>query len=519
MTLSVALHLGCQSCDQRNAAASRVVPATSTATLVVPRIDTMRESLVTFLAGIEGASGLLDLVRERYGVDLISRDGLARSGLNPAGQLVLFGTNHGAGLAVDVGDEDAFRQLVEGRLLRVAGAVRLGQLETWPRLAGPSGPDPAWRIAWGVTQDGIGLLVLAHEGVDPRTEWKTLAATQPDHGANALATLTPPDNNTPAFWVVGKGAVSPPASLGFAGAYLEPVLEGITQWQATGEVSTNRMRLELEGQWAGEGTLPTATFRPEGKPANFGALFPKATTLLLRLRGDLSALRAMPSFIRDRLIPRRFPSLDGLPLPSPKDALELLTGDVAIAWMGIDEDVTVNQLMKRRHRGPAALQLLHMALALQVRDRERARQLMAEMKHAAERDAQWQTGEIHSGGWQGISFVKKARSYSVLLKQDVLVLVSGAGEVARFLAVAEGRAATLQSFIENAQGTDVPDAAVLSQDPPALGTFTSFSRVTRELADKGLPPYFLKMLNNVHAVSTALKVNDKTVTLTLDLVL
>lgn len=509
------LHGACGGCESAGGDATRVLPETTRAALIVPAVGQLREQLVTFLAGVEGTQGVLDLVRERYGVDLSSVEGLRAAGVDPAAPLAIFQVDDAVAVALGVASEERFLELVRTRVTRFGGADAYASGDVF--VAVPPGDAPAWRAAWGVTDDHIGLVVGTLGDKDPALVWQNLADTSGGFLATDTAKLArEAAGPKAAFWFAGNGALQAPEALGFAGAYLTPTLRGLTQWHAHGQVEASRLALRIGGLWPGEGSLPSGTFSPQSPPAAFAEVFPKASTVLLRTRVDLSGLASLPSFLRDRFIPKRFPRFDDLPLPAPADLLNLVTGDICIALMGVDEDATVSTLMNRQQRGAAALQLLHVALAFQVGQPEAAQALLVKMRTAADASNVWTVADIKGGGWSGVTFVRDGRTYSALLKGDVLVFVTGAGEVQRFLDVGEGRATALTSYLE---ADPSPATAVLTNAPPALGAFVTFSRITRELADKGVPPYFLKMINDIHAIGFALSVSERRVDIALDVTL
>ena len=82
-------------CAGRGGDGSRWVPESSTASVVAPSLEAVRGQLTTLLAGIEGASGVLDLLEARVGLDLRTREGLEASGVDPLASLSVSGTRSG----------------------------------------------------------------------------------------------------------------------------------------------------------------------------------------------------------------------------------------------------------------------------------------------------------------------------------------------------------------------------------------------------------------------------------------
>jgi hypothetical protein len=114
----------------------------------------------------------------------------------------------------------------------------------------------------------------------------------------------------------------------------------------------------------------------------------------------------------------------------------------------------------------------------------------------------YQVGPVALEGWQGLSArrTQPRETWTVLGREDLLLVISGDGEVERLRAVAEGRALPL---IEEG----------VTMDASTLVMKASFSRLTRELADKGVPPYFLELLSDLDGLGLSLEIEEKRLTL------
>lgn len=483
---------------------------------MIPEAERLRGSVQSFLAGIRGTGGFLDLIKERYGVDLGSREGLETAGIDPDAGVALFRAGDAAVLAIGVSDREAFDRLLVRRA-QLGGGADVSPVEGTPPLKvatprmkkGAVGPPP-WKLVWGVTDDRVGLMVATEGSGDPVARWRELAG-----GADASFTTTPraqrAQEETPegtVLWGAGKASVTAPEELGMLASLMNPYLSGLDDWTGHLHLSESAVGLRLRGLYTGEGTLPARLFaESSSKRTPFAELWPKSSTLFVRFRLDLEPVRAMPGFIRDRVLPKRLPRIDGLHLPPTEDVVEGLTGEMAVGLMGLDREVTLASMLKPKQKLSTLLQLFHLAIAVRVEDPAAVLSGIESLAVGLDQEA-WATAPVNGGGWRGMSFVKfKTRHYAAIIKGDVLVLLTGAGEVARFVDVGKGEAINLASMGSAGGGEASADRALgLVEGAPTLGAFVAFTRITRELSDKGVPPYFLKIINDIRSVSASLDV-------------
>ncbi len=512
-------------CDGRGGDALSLVPAESRAVVVIPRSESLRQRLVAFLAGVEGASGLIELIDARFGVDLSTEDGLRRVGLDPSGGLVVF--EHAGALAVGVSVVSAqrFAALVANRAEKGAGAT-VRRVEDPSGLAGvadgpPEGAGvdaaPLWRLAFGSARDGLGLAVLTRGEADPEAAWRALASGAGGFAASApAATAKSALGDAAGAYAVVRGAPPVPDGLGTAGAFVKPVLSKLSLWTGAAALTDDRLSLHAHGAWEGDGELPAGWLVAPDAPAPLADVFPKALTAFARLRFDAARVRGLPGFLRNAVIPSVFPGAVGARLPTPPELLDLATGELAIAVLGLDPDTSVEQMVQAARRPEAFLQQLHSAAGLRVRDAAAAKALLDRGADGLRADG-FAVDAVARGGYTGYSVRRdkpQREVWSLLLRGDALVLLTGEGEAERFLDVADGRGVNVATAAQETLG-----AGLLAGDGPSLGLLVTFPRVTRELAEKGLPPYFLKLINDIRAVGVSLGVRGDGVDLGLEVTL
>ncbi|MEZ4265822.1 MAG: hypothetical protein R3F39_05550 [Myxococcota bacterium] len=512
-------------CDGQGGDALSVVPADSRAVVVFERIEPLRQRLVAFLAGVEGASGLVELVDARFGVDLSTADGLRQVGLDPDGGLVFFEREGAVALAASVVSATRFADLVANRAEKAAGAS-VRRVEDAAGLAGiadgpPAGvakdAGPAWRLAFGAARDGIGLVVITDGESDTESAWRAIAAGSGDFAVSApAATAKGALADGAGAYAVVRGAPPIPDGLGTAGAFVKPVLSKLSLWTGALTLTDDRLSLRVHGAWEGEGELPAGWLVAPDSPLPLADIFPKALTAFARVRFDAGRVRGLPGFLRNAVIPSVFPGAVGARLPTPPELLDLATGELAVAVLGLDPDTSVEQMVQAARRPETFLQQLHSAAGLRVRDPAAAKALLDRAAEGLREDG-FAVDPIARAGFAGygVRRDKPAREvWSLLLKGDALVMLSGEGEAERFLDVADGRGVNVATAAAETLGPQL-----LAADGPSVGLLTTFPRVTRELADKGLPPYFLKLINDIRALGISLGVRGDGVDLGLEVTL
>jgi hypothetical protein len=513
-------------CSSQGGDPLRVVPEEAPLVVVAPELHGLRRPLVAFLAGIQGASGFLDLIEARWGIDLTAAAGLDEAGIDAERPAALFQDGSAVSLAVGVSDPARFVELVALRA-ETLGAKAEEQGGVWMASAAaePERGSSGWEMAFGVTEDRIGLLRVAFApDADPANRWTTAAARHGNlRGSPRETEAAALGEAAPVLWASHLGGLPVPASAGTAAQLIKPWLAGLDRWSVQVGLTEADLAVRARAIWSGEGELPSAWLSPATEPAPFAQVFPKTTTMLVRGRLDAARVRGLASFVRDALLPDRFPDLDGLPLPSPAAVLDAMTGDVAVAILGVDADVSVTDLTNPKSYGPtsygpkshermaAALQLVHTALAIGTRDPKAASALVETLAQQTAAMEGFAVAAIDRGGYRGYAIARGRHTYAVLVKDSVLLFMTGAGEVERFLAVGEGQGSPLATAAE-----DPGARAALGLEPSALGAFATLTRITRELAEKGIPPYFLKILNDIRSLSGFVQVQPRQLDLSLD---
>lgn len=499
--------------------ALRAIPADVRVAAVAPSLANLQVRAAGFIGSIEGAGGALDLLADRYGFDLRTAEGPEPLGLDVERGVAVF-ERQGAFVAVASVDEpERFLRAVHDRLAKGAGAkVAAGQPADGADLQRGAAwvmDGDGWRAALGVTLDRVGVLVVAPPAIDVVGAWNAVAAVPA--GAGFMAS----DKARAARATIGEGAVvylaledllpDAPSGLGLVRGVAQSMIDALPLFTGGLAVSDDALSLKLAADHVGDGALPVSWVTAPGTPEALARAFPKTTTAFVRFRVALANVRALPGFLRESVLPDRLPGLEALPIPSVSDLIDLLEGDVAVGLLGLDAGANLGQLAFLPRHPERALTLFHAALAAKMRDPAATRRAFAGIASQLETSG-WAVAPIVSNGpdgkpgpagYAGWSFAKEQARYAVLLDDQIVVFVIGAGEVAELVAVKEGRALSLASYADG--GSDTVKAALGQGDrpPTPFGLALGPLRLLRELQARGLPPYFLKIINDVRLLSAS----------------
>ncbi|MDP6946389.1 MAG: hypothetical protein QF464_19730, partial [Myxococcota bacterium] len=346
------------------------------------------------------------------------------------------------------------------------------------------------------------------------TAWRALVARDRDTTDEVMKRARAALGEDRGAWITLRGAPTVPASwgLGPAAVLFAPVLGGLTTWEGTWRIAPERLNVTMEGTWTLETPMAADWFAPAGELVPLAAALPKSQTVSLRGRLNLDKLQGIPDFLRTRILPERLPGMLGRLLPKIEPLLTLLQGDFAVTLLGLDAGATVDHALRAEGQVGTLSQLVHTAWLVGISDPAAARTALQAASDEM-RGMGWTVSPIERAGWSGVVFKKagSAATWSVILREHVLAVISGQGEVERFLAVTEGRAISLA---ESAHG-EVATAAA-SSPQVALGLSAGFRRITRELGAKGLPPFFLRMINDLRAISATVSCRPDGATIALE---
>jgi hypothetical protein len=327
-------------------------------------------------------------------------------------------------------------------------------------------------------------------------------------------------------WFVTNGqTVEAPAGFGVVRGFVTRAVAGLQDWQGGIGLSGDRLQLHVASTVTPDGddarTLPIEWLGTDPKGSVFAEVFPKTTPIFVRGRFATSKIRTLPGILRDNLLPKRIPGTAGLPLPPVSEIIDFVDEDFAVALLGFDDAATVQSLAALARRRGNVYRQLHLALAATVRDEGKAIEAFTKVGTGLA-GAGWTVARVDEGGFQGLTFVRAQTTYSVLVGKGVVVFLTGAGEVGPFLATASGRALPLRAHAEGEPTAKralglAPTEGDSSKDKTVVGATTSFTRLTRALADKGVPPYFLKIINDIRITTIALGASETEVTFDLEI--
>ncbi len=523
----------------------RLIPATADFALIFPPMESLRVPLMRFADGVEGAAGILEYLTRRFGVDLRDDNGFARAGLDPRAPLALFLDDDILYLAAGVWDRDALEENLAERLRLLGYGDPAGVIFDAP-------PDlerahqRALRVLRGRSDASLAPVVYAvHErrlllarAIDERTAeqvglavGKRLAA-DPGPGLIEAPDFTRvaggPADNTARVYLNLPRTLLPPSRvrawtspLGIAGYLPATVLRSFTALGGRVDLSPDLLQGRFLAARAPESRPPlTSWLSGQEGPAEMAALLPSSAALMMRFNLDSARLETVPRAMRRTVLARMslgkwHPLFEEFDLE--RDLLPHFTGNLGLVVLGLNEAATLVSLQKAL-RDPAKVgDVLHYGMVFEVREPDRLRQVISarlgDLRARATpivRDSidpvEFDTPVFASrleGGPQG--------ELGVLLVGNVAAVVVGRGETERLLRVLSAEAPSLETRPHAALAT-----RVVGSEPLITGGLLTFDRIARQLACKGFPPYFLRILTSPDTVAWSLDTRPDAIELSLE---
>jgi hypothetical protein len=513
------LQVGCGGCRKDAGDPRTLIPSESRLVVVVESVSDFQKPLAQFLSGIEGSKGLYELIDAHLGLDLADPDGLESVGFDKKTALVCFEYDGALSLAAGVSYPKRFLSNVQERI-RILGPSQVTQTDNQETYlaTGPALPQGGfeWSAAWGVTGDNIGLMTWVGPGGDAEASWQT-ASTKPSDGF-----AKPSELKKMSVWASGETpGLDVDLPIPMVGKFIKNALQGQGRWMVGVEVNADTLRLKakLPGGY-GLGTVANYV-QTDTKATDFSALFPKNSSLFVRSRVLLE--KAGPLLAPALLLVEEPTYIDRLPLPPLGMLLDSLTGEFALAVMGMDDGVEPMTLLRNVNHLPRLLQDLHTVLAVEAQTEQKAEMLLKHVAaHAA--GAGFKASSINHPAIEGIILTKEVthrkkgyssriekRVYTFLRKGSTLLVLTGEGELPRFLDVQDGKAIALST-----SATDDHMKSVLRESSHVLSATLMSTRITRELADKGMPPFFLTVVNSIREVAFKARVESKSLNIVLE---
>ncbi len=455
--------------------------------VVVPELSALHAGITEFLLGIEGASGLIELVSAEVGVDLSSLEVLESQGVSPTGSLVVFQRGPATVLQVSVTSEARFRELVRERVAPGLGA----------ELASGIAPDDSdveiaelplgLGLAWGSMHPGLGTLIVTPTVHSAPERWAEIAEAP-------SAPLAPPSASG-LVWAIGDLAPALPESLGPARMVLSSYISPLSRWTGSLSASGSGLNLTVDGLWQGSGTPPLSFFHPPTQGKALRSYLPSTSAALVTGAWRPQSISSMPAWIRTTILPERLPGLAGATLPPTRELLDLLHGDLAFAVFGLSRTHAVDLSRMPRSVTELMTRLLGVGFLIRAANGERIAGVLANVAEAlAERG--WRVTPISKGPWIGFDLYssRPEQHWALVARDDVAALVT---------------ASELPGLVEVALASASPHGAPTEKAPATFGIHVTFERLARELASRGLPPYFLTMMSGVTRINLEGSLHEK----------
>jgi len=525
------------------AAAQRIVPSDAELAVLFPTFEGLRQGLLAFSEGLEGADGLTEAVKALAGIDLKQPDALSRVGLEPTGDASAFYFASAFWLVLSSRDPQAATTHVRG-LLEARGYTGFEPAAGLPDVLvvrDRASPDrPAAFLAFnnelvflifpaaprdlkaGVPSDpaiASTLFAALHGATERLVDSPRLAAAR----KRLDATGSDPDTLLVARFPDGAErdkaidkvleALGPNGLL--AGAFLRGLDQFVASFHVDRDTCSVRLGLLMKAPEANKGLPPPTrdlaqrwvTFQGGALP--LGDVLPDDVAALVRLRVNPSVVGTVPQALFDQVVPKGVlgsvhPSLAEV---DPRaDLLAHLAGDVAVGLLGLDPKAALNPVAWGQ--GPRALaEALHGFVAFDVQDPAPLLARIGALKPAASA-AGAQVADIAIGKWRGSEWRFGSTVLLVLSEGKRFVVVNGEGERERLERVARGELPSLGAASKRSL-----EACVASGEPHLLSALATTGRVVRELRRRGIPDYFTGMLGGIRSIAATLDLDAESLLL------
>jgi hypothetical protein len=494
MVLGTLAYLGLRSPSPANARA--FIPSDVRAAVVAPRLSALHTGVSEFLVHVEGASGLIDLLSAQVGVDLSSLASLEAQGVSSEGSLVVYRRGGSTVLLVSITSLAQFNELFRERVVPGLGAELVANGAEDRRLFESAAMPLGLGLAWGSMHRGLGTVILSSEVASLETLWTELSAV----------THTPlaPPTASGLVWAIGDYTPQLPSSLGPARLVLSSYISPLSRWTGSLTADGQGMRLTLHGAWQGSGAPPLSFFHtePQGKPLR--SYLPSASTVLVSGTWRPQSISSLPAWIRTSVLPERLPGLAGETLPPTRELLELVHGDLAVAVFGLSRTHAVDLSRMPGSLTEIMTKLLGVGFFVRSAQGDRVAGILAAVAEAlAERG--WRVTPIKDGPWIGFDLhtSRPEQHWALVALDDVAALVT---------------ASELPTLVEVARKSALPHGKDTIEEgrSPTLALHLSFERISRELASRGVPPYFLTMLSGIDRAVLEMSLHDKGIELTVE---
>lgn len=519
-------------CEDRVSSVRGFVPDDATSAIELPAADDFRGPLTEFISGLGEPEGIFAIIEGRYGIDPSSTEGIRQSGFDPDVPMVAFETEQAAFFAAATSSRPDFDRVLRDRLSAAGFDPAEASGEGEGAIFRATAPEEVGLtpVTWGFVDNAVviasatdadaaeaGLREILKRspsgpsGLDGET---FTAAMEPlDFGDNAAAgAVSIRALTTGAAW---ERAMS--GSFGFIPDVADTLIASASQIAANVTLGTERIGLRARLVVSDLDTVQPWVASGEKRPA-FGSVLVRDTSALVRLRVDLSRFRSMPALVLRGMLPSLswdtiHPLLGELDLAS--EVIPFVDGDVGVAVFGLAEGIAPASLA-RVDSLRDALTAFEGAVVLAVQDVDALRAKWAARRERAE--SKGYTVNVVPGPKGDPEVVRLAHEKSgeriaVFFHQGLLIITSGSRSYVEVREVLEGQATPLTERVETAELKAIVDGA-----PMVAGVYLAFNRLSRELSERGAPPFFLRLLDSIFESGLSVRIEDGAIALRMEVV-
>ena len=530
----------------------------------IPRVDQATTALVDFTRGVQEAATLRDFLKPETGVDLGDPEGMRRAGIDPEAGLVVFSRHKMVHVLFGVEDADTTLEALVAKFTNLgfppASKSKGADDITFYRI--PDKEDSDLTHAAFASDDGLLVLVYRGGGDDPEAAVKTVLDGPPagksffdserfkdierrlgsegpliyvDGGSFARDR----EGNPRAGWLDSAGLPKIATSMvrTRVRTYLEKVAYAAARVQMNKCASEIRMTLSVED---GASLNPASwVASPKTQSPNFGHLLPRDTVMMFRLGLDLDAINDVVLQLGKMgagisklgaligIGPKRgkdpvaallgdqvHPELEDMHVVS--DLLGHLTGHVMVSVVGLDRRAKLADVLEAESVA-LWLNTVSVVVGAQLKDSKKffetwwpKRDLLGRMGFKMERvkDERWTAYRVQRNCGKNVKMVtvkgKKRKPvcehYGLLIKDDVLLVTTGAGSFERVFNVVRKQASDLRSLTREEVARSVLDHGKLF-----AGGYFSFDGLLRAVRGRNLPSGATRYLAQLYELAFVLE--------------
>jgi hypothetical protein len=477
------------------------VPEEAGWAVYIPPLEVVHPQISPFTRSLGGQDAFSDWLDAHTGIAIGSPARLAASGVHPGGALVAFGWGRLGMLAIPTASESSLEETLRARRL-ARGESDDERAQAADGMAWAHG-DGFTVIGWGPSD---GLMDALEQVVNAPPRDSPFGSS----GRESVAGFLRLDTD-----LLAGGVDAMTRSLGTAGPFVGGMfngwLRGLGRVEFTLNFSGGDVALEATIGKREERALVYASSR---RASDLLPFLPSNAGVVVRAQLDVAALQKDLGWIFQRVgSPAiRHPMLSFGSLDLAKDVLPALRGDVAMAVLGIRAGASALAPI-RAPTLQAKLSSLDWIVIVGLEDPARQGRWISRVLAEGVPDAGLDEGGMGctvselspwTDGAPLMRWVCREGAPLILgVIGDALVVWGGDAALAATRDVQAGRLKSLDARVRGETSR-----RVLGASPQVGGIHASFTRLALDLAERGVPPYQLRVLGRVQGIGVRITADE-----------